>query len=287
MQINFSIGTDWTGIAAISYNLQFANPSVAQYTRIATWVFSSLIGTILFAFCANLTFDSDTFTQILILILGFAGILGSGIFRVLFSSPMGDSLSLAFFVNMVRFFLLIQLDLLRGNRSIPPTLFVIVFSALFSFYVVVEATANNERQISLDQSEIELTFVVPTEEIAIYLHAAYISISLLFLIIAGLSNTVSGRRLFLLGLSVILTNVVTFITKVYFVVQNCPVSCLMPQQLYISVHIIMAAMAIFFLHSNGNRYQAEYSKPAMDDDMELDIEMKTSDEDEGLGNEEK
>jgi hypothetical protein len=242
-------------LAGVGINWRFVNPAAERYRRAAAVVLAVSLGLNLVVFYLQVV-NICEFVSVLVAILGVVGILGSGISKVLFGNQFYHSLSMASFVGILRFFLFVELEQLGNRRSKPRDILFMFVGSLFLFYIAVEASANTAREVFVEEPA-DAPFVHPINQISVCLHAGYIGLSLILLIVAGRSRAVNVRRLIIFGLALVVTNTVTFTTKVYFVVRDVQTFSLTPDQLYFGVHATIAGMAIFFLHSSPEEEEFE------------------------------
>jgi hypothetical protein len=119
---------------------------------------SFLIGYILVVFAFYLKFDSESFTQIFLLVIGITGVFSSNPLTYFIKNTgagarISDHILMSVFTAVFRLFLLLELEMLRGKSSAPATILVILFGVFFGFYATVDAAASYDRATHVLQSE--------------------------------------------------------------------------------------------------------------------------------------
>jgi hypothetical protein len=256
LQLRLSLQASYSGISGFQFHWTFVNPITDRYRNSVNLLLSFLMGYTLVVFALYLEFDSESFTQFFMLALGLLGVAAANPLNLLLPEPatprMADSLLMALFTAVYRMFLLIELELLRSRSASPNAVFLIVLGMFFCFYATVDAVAMFDRQSQLMCAEAEGPVVFPTETMVMWTHAAYVGVSLLYLLVAvAMNDAATVRRLWFFGLSVVVTGAVTVVTQIVFVVQNWFMYSVVPTMAFASVHVMFAAMTVFLLHSGG------------------------------------
>jgi hypothetical protein len=286
VQIRLTVQTDFTGIAGFRFHWDFANPSADKYAKSAKLLMSFLIGYMLVVFAFYLKFDAESFTQIFLLILGIAGVFASNPLAYFLKSKgtgarISDHILLAVFSAVFRLFLLLELEMLRAHSTAPKTVFVVILALFFGFYATVDAAAGYDRQTHVLQAEGEVPVVLQTETALIALDGFYVAVSVIYLIVAAIQNDgINVRRLWFFGFAVIATGGVTLLTQVCFVLLNKYMYSVLSSMLFCSIHITVASMAIFLLHSGGGPEYTEMPKVDEHGPMVLDQVSDDGDDDE-------
>jgi hypothetical protein len=247
---------------------------------------SFLIGYMLVVFAFYLKFDAESFTQIFLLVLGITGVFASNPLGYFLrskgtSARISDHILLAVFTAVFRLFLLLELEMLRAHAAAPKTLLVVLLAIFFAFYATVDAAAGYDRQTHVLQAEAEVPVVLQTETALLALDGSYVAVSLIYLIVAAVQNDgVNVRRLWFFGFAVIATGGVTLLTQVCFLLLNKYMYSVLSSMLFCSIHITVASMAIFLLHSGGGPEYTEMPKADDPGSMVLDADQATDDDDE-------
>jgi hypothetical protein len=281
LQLRLTVTANYSSMSGFDFRWIFANPILEKYRHSANLLLSILMAYMLIVFALCLRVDSDSFTQVFLLLLGLLGVLSSNplnLFLSLDSTPrLADAVLMAMFIALYRMFLLVELELLRTRQTAPNTLLLILLGMFFCFYATVDAAALFDRRVQVAQAEAEWPIVLQTETVLIWVHAAYLPISVIYLIVAAIGNDfTSPRRLVFFGGSVLATGLVTGVTQVLFVVNQWFMYSLVPSMLFASVHVTFAAMTLFLMHLGGgpeykNLYDEELRKS--DANIALGIEQ--------------
>jgi hypothetical protein len=166
--------------------------------------------------------------------------------------------------------------MLRTNSTVPKTTIVVILGTFFGFYAAIDAAAGYDRQTHILQVETEVTVVLRTEIALIGLHVIYVAISVVYLIVAVIQNDgINTRRLCFFALAVIATDVITIVTQVIFVLLDKFMYTAFGSILFCSIHITVASMSIFLLHSGGSSEYIEMPKYDAVDPMVLDPDQET------------
>jgi uncharacterized membrane protein len=251
---------------------------------------SFLIGYMLVVFAFYLSFDSESYTQVFLLILGVTGVFASNPLALFFIKGseirISDHVLMAVFTACYRLFILIQLELLRSHNSSVKTWVTVVLGIVFGLYATVDAAASYDRATHVASSEVIVPIVLQTEYALMACHAVYLLASVIHVVIAIIQNAgANTRRIVFFGISLAVTGVVTGICQIYFVLVNKNMYSVVPQMLLSSVHVTLAAITLFLLHSSSG---AEYrpmddSKQQQEAGMILDINDPDDDDEEDAG----
>jgi hypothetical protein len=282
IQIRLSARADFTKVAGIQFSWNFANPSADKYNRSTKLLLSFLVAYMLVLYAFYLKFDSESFTQVYLLVLGITGVFASNPINYFFPSVPGanvsDHILLAIFIAIYRMFLILELEMLRSHSTRPKTVLVAVLAIIFAFYATVDAAAGYDRQTHIANSEIETATVLQTEIARACLHSVYSIIALVYLIIAGVSNDgLNTRRLFFFGFSVISTVFVTLLSDVCLLFTNVWMYSVKPSLLATSIMTTLAALTLFLLHTGGGPEYVGLDKVKESDHQIIEIDQISED----------
>jgi hypothetical protein len=293
MQILMTVEANYTNIAGFQFRWDFANPSAEKYGRSARLLLSLLIGYMTVIFVLYLKFDAESFTQVMLLIVGITGVLASN--PVTYFIPkkgtaarVSDHILIAAFTAVSRLFMICELEMLRSRSAAPAKFFTILFGILIGFYATVDAAAAYDRENHIMQSEWVVPVVLQTENWLMILDTVYGVVSVVYLIICTIQNDgVNARRVGFMAFAVLVTTSVTILTHVVFVLLNKFMYSVMPSILFASTHVTVASMSIFLLHYGGGPEYREFDPSKADAGaMVIDVDQITDDEDEGDDKEE-
>jgi hypothetical protein len=103
-------------------------------------------------------------------------------------------------------------------------------------------------------------------------------VSLVYLIVAVVqTDGINGRRLGFFAFAVIASNGITVLTQVVFVLLNQFMYSVVSSMLFCSIHITIASMTIFLLHSGGTPEYIEIPKADDVGPMVLDADKASDD----------
>jgi hypothetical protein len=187
---------------------------------------------------------------------------------------------MAVFEAIFRVFLITELELLRSHSTSPKAIFLVVLGVLFAFYAAVQAAAAYDRKALVFQAQHEVHMVLQTELALIVLDVLFSIASLVYLIVATISNEgVNPRRTALIGTSLIGIVIAILISDVFCVLTGTKMYSNMPSLLTSSASVTFAAITIFLLHTGGGRgydsIQEEEKVPA----ATMEIEPRSDDDD--------
>jgi hypothetical protein len=156
------------------------------------------------------------------------------------------------FVGAYRFFLLIELHLLRARSPNPSSTVIIILFCAFVFYITVEASASFDRAKQAFDSPFHRGDALESENVTIWAHTIYFPVSVIFFCFAWLGNGgVNHARLIFVGLSVLASSATTLVTRVRAVQKGWWVFSIVPAIMYASVHATLACAALFLMRSGA------------------------------------
>jgi hypothetical protein len=254
LNLSLTIETNFTTIAGLNCVCTFPNTNAALQNFTLNLINLAMIGFPLFGFCLLVKLTPGVPTGFFIIAFDAAGLFASG-----FLSGRADSLALALFTNLIRLFLVCELCRFPSHPC-----FMIVGSALAALYIAVEAAANYDG-------------ANPAE---FFCHAGYTILSIGLLGFAVFGGRLPGRRLGLLGFSVAVLDGATVATKLLGLLD--PVTA---QRIYRSVHLAVAAMVTFFLHSTDGASAAEFERSFGAKGLSLEVPLGEPEDEAGIGEE--
>jgi hypothetical protein len=156
---------------------------------------------------------------------------------------------------------LIQLELLRGQRSTPSVCLFAVLVVFFGVYAAVDAAASLDRAQLYADVETDITVVLPTEAFRVIFHMLYMRLTG-FWILATIvqSGDCARKRLFVVLLFVFAGFVAAGFSQIYCVLAHAFDFSLVPGLVNAIVHITSGAFALFFMRSGkapGYKLMAE------------------------------
>jgi hypothetical protein len=142
----------------------------------------------LVVYISHISANALTGTEVFCIGLGGAGVFSSNPMSMLMpsmtSARYSDHILLAGYVALLRFFVLIQLEVVRGKRTSAPWPTLVVGAAFFCAYAMVDSVANFDRAQLIYECETEIEAVLPSEVLAIQFHLADFAIAGLWLVLA-------------------------------------------------------------------------------------------------------
>jgi hypothetical protein len=183
---------------------------------------------------------------------------------------------MAVFLAVFRMFIIVQLELLRGHTSAPRPMLMILFGTFFGFYATIDSAAAFEREMHIFRSQLQVPIILSTEISRIYMDTGFVIVAFVYLVLAGvMCDRINFRRFIFIGLLTVTAGSVTIVTQVWFVLKSIAMYSMAPGIFFASVHMSLAAAALFLLHlDDGKKYEG--LKEGEDDHRGLDIERASS-----------
>ena len=261
--IKMSITGDFTYIDGIIFSWSFSNFTSAKYARISKILMSVFIAYMLFVFYSMFTLEPEKFTKILCIILGVLGVLSSNPLGMFFfdepsDAHLSDYIFTAVFLNFFRFFMIMEIEIIRTKSSSPNMIMLFFASVFFLFYAILESCAGFDRGRLILASEMINSSVLKSEQYLMMMVGAYALFSIVLSILASIqSKDFSANRLHLIQffiLSCLLSNIVG---NIIFPLLNFKMYTVLPSMIIGATHLTFAAFTIFFLHDGS---EVEYAK---------------------------
>jgi hypothetical protein len=262
LEITATITMNFSGIVGLLFHWEFQNPSAEKYDRSSKLLVSFLIGYTLVVFVRDLRLDTESFTQVFLVVVGIAGVLASNPLSYFMAPAKGarisDHVLMSAFEGVFRMFLVSQMELLRRHSTTPSRLFLVVVGVFFGVYAIAQAVAAYDRQSHLAQAERAIVIVLKAEMVVMGFDIAFSIGSLIYLVVAAIGNDgMNTRRTVLVGVSLIGIIVATLVSDVFFVLTGKKMYTPAPSLLLSSTHVTFAALALFLLHTDsGRKYDA-------------------------------
>jgi hypothetical protein len=286
LQVHMTVGTDYTNVAGFMFHWHYSNPTADKFRRSSLLLMSFLVAYMLAIFAVYLRFDAESFTQVLLLIVGISGIVASNPFAyfVRTNAPyfaIADHVLMAVFVSAFRLFLLLQLETLRARSVAPPTMIVGLLAITFGLYGILEGAASYDRAKHMTHATNAVNVVLTTERVRMAMDAFYVAVIVPYVVAAAVMNDgVSPRRVIFFGIVAAVTAAVTVITHIIFVVRNINMYSVMPSILFGSIHLTAAALSIFMLHGGVGPEYAEFNpSKAAGPEMVIELDRLSDTED--------
>jgi hypothetical protein len=272
VRLRLTITTDFESIEAFAFRSSFANPSAFAFSKAARIFLALLLGYMLVVYLSFLSFDEEIFTELFCILLGVTGILACNPLTLFLrsgeSARLSDHVFLAAFVALFRMFLLLQLELIRGRSASPNVLLVFLAAVFFCGYATVDAGASFDRALLFADAETERMIVLPTEALFIDFDIAYTVVFGLWLFLALIhSRGFAGKRLFVVAALTVVGMMAVVFSHLVCVRTAAFAYTLLPTMVYSTVHMVAAAFALFFLHSDGEPHY----KPILAGEESLEI----------------
>jgi hypothetical protein len=281
--LRLSVEGDYSNIEGFQINWRFlAKVDIIQ--RTSRFVLSIFIGYTLFVFLISLRFTADSFTQILLIMVGISGVLACNPFANLWppvSPKFTNHVLLAIFLAVYRLFLLFELELLATRKTTPSPIIGISIMLVMGLYAVIEMNALYDREIWVKTVRSVSSIVLDSEGITISGHIWYSIISMVYITIAIVkSDRTVTRRVVFFVCSILGSGVVTLIIKVLFVLRFHEfMFSIVSSIVYMGVHVTFGAIGLFMMYSMGNiEYEDLDGKMPEKGNTELEIEQLSDDE---------
>jgi hypothetical protein len=284
VQVRVSLQSDFKNVTGVDFLWYFANPSADKYARSTKLLLSFLVGYMLVLFAFYLRFDSESFTQVYLLILGVTGVFASNPVTYFFPGVPGakvsDHILIALFLAAYKMFLVLEFEMLRSHDPRPKTIFVVLLGVAFAFYATVDAAAGYDRQSHLDGSEDEAPVIMQTETVLACFHAGYSLFVAVYALVAFVSNDgANTRRVAYFAFSAALTVLVVLFSGVYCVYADFWMYTVKPPLLMQSIISTLAALTLFFLHTGGGPEYVGLDKLKETDQTVIEIDQISADGD--------
>jgi hypothetical protein len=197
---------------------------------------------------------TEDFPQVALAILSLLAVFASNLFQFFMAdAPYGrlsDHVFMGLFTVAFRVFVILEMDMLRAKSSIPNLWVAFFGTTLLSFYATVDSVASYDRRLFVLASAFPRAKISQIEIVRMILDSAYVVFSMLFLVVVAVANDgFNMRRVAFFGFAVILSNAATVVAHVWFVVLNFRMFTPVPDLLFDSVHVCLAGMTVFMLHS--------------------------------------
>jgi hypothetical protein len=287
LKLRVSIQTDYSSICGFLFVWRFANVNVEKYRNLAKLLLSFLVGYMFLIFCIHLKRGPETFTHIFLIVLGVSGLFACNPMNFFRPEPeeprFGDDALMSAFIGLYRLFLMCQLDLLKSGTSRLRLLCFSLFLLFFAVYATVDSRATYDRRCRMFRSEEAAYLVLDSATNLMWMHALYLSLSMVYLLIAIVMHDQGAhRRLWLFGLSVFVTDAATLVVEVILVVTNMWTDSIAPQMLFAVAHATMAAMTLFLMHSGGDPEYKSIGENAASIELGIDEASESSGGKEGF-----
>jgi hypothetical protein len=274
--IRMSVHADFSNISGFLFRWCFANPAAPEYERSLKLLMSFLIGSALFVFLLYLQFDAEAFTQTFLIVVGMVGFFGANPIGYVIPSAIAGHILGAAFHAVYRLFLVVQLELLRTHAAAPVARMTIMLAALFAAYAAVEAAASYDRESHIAAARSEIAVVFWTEQVLMGFDLVFVACSLVYVIVAALSNEgLNPRRLALIGLSVLAVSVTIVLCHIYFVLTNTFMYRHLPSLLVLSVHTAFASTNLFLMHSGDVKRYGAIADQEKSEAATIDLERES------------
>jgi hypothetical protein len=268
LQLHLTIRTDYSRVDRFIFKWDLSTATSENYLKTAKLFLSVLIAYMLVLFISSLTFDSQKFTQLFALLVGAMGVLAS--------NPVGfflgwrlsffDDFVTATFTAVCRLFVLIQLELLRTNGTVPSFLFAVLLSLLFSVYAAIEMVASYEARLYS-----EFPFGLRSETALNIANFVYAVAGFLYVFMAFRANNgLNVRRLGFFTIWVVVEGIVNVGLPISLAWFGPSREEVMPEVLAMSVNMTLAGIMIFLLQTGeGHTYDLiDAKRPPMVIDLD-------------------
>jgi hypothetical protein len=280
LHVRITASTEYSNIEGFLFTWRSVTPIINNYYRDSLTLLSILSAYMLVIFIRSLQKDSEWFTHLLLVIVGLLGVLSSNPLSRAFPAKeprLADHVFLAVFVGAYRLFLFLELEILRTRSSTPSPILVLILIVAFGFYIKIDVAASFDRATQAFGSPFHRGDLLESETVAIWTHAVYFPVSIIYFCFAWLGNDgINLARLIFFGVSVSASSVTTLVTRVRAVQEGWWPSSIVPAIVYASVHATLAGAALFLMHSGmGTDYKGLEAELAGAGPTGLDIERES------------
>jgi hypothetical protein len=192
-----------------------------------------------------------------------------------------DHVSLAAFVAVLRLFLILELEMLRTGSRRPRALVAITCAIALGIFAFTEAVASRDRHELVRKSQAHVSVVLRTELACLINEAAYVVLSLFYAIVAVIERGAEQPTCSaFLAVAVVLAGGATLVRHVVFVWLGMLGDSLVPEMVFFSVHVALAALAIFLMHAGADGGHKEMAEHKPTDHFHIDVDEGSDDGDE-------
>jgi hypothetical protein len=256
LQLRLSLGTHYKSIAGFLFRWEFGNSIAEKYDQSSKLLMSFLVGYMLVVFAFYLRFDSELFTQVLLIVVGVTGVFAANPLNYFVKAQQRariiDHTLMAVFIAVFRLFVILGLELIRTHSQTPPRTLVAALAVVFAFYATLDAAASYDRHSHLQHAENEVKVIFKTEAARVLFDIVFAVGSVGYFVVAAVANEGANlRRVIYFGIVVAAIASTTFISHVVFLATGAFMYTLLPDMLVCSTHVTFAAITLFLLHSAG------------------------------------
>jgi uncharacterized membrane protein YuzA (DUF378 family) len=278
MEVGLSIGGTFEGVIGVNLAWRFCNPGAYRLAQIVQLAVTFLAIDVFAVYLLDLQFDSEKWTQIFLIAVGIAGILAATPLGSFFSSHRVNRIEFflpCFFVVLLRSFVLLQFYLLTAKMTTIQFARTLLTVLLFLIYAVFDAEAAFNRRTALLQTMTNAPLLLPLEQAVGAYDLAYMIGSIYaFVRTALLSEAASRRRVWLLAVTLLTTHTGTIIARPWFAAGHWYSVTVLPQILYVSLHVSMGSALLFLLRTEAAQQYRNIEK--QDGTIVLDVDVGSS-----------
>jgi hypothetical protein len=224
IQITLTLSEGFTDLVGLNLVWSFCNPGAYRFSHSVQLLLAFMVANVFTVYIFHLKFDSEKWTQVFLLVLGIAGIIGANPFAYLWPDSdwiaWCDFVLPSAFVGIYRVFVRMQLHFLSTKTAADVYSKTAVTAVVFAGYAVLDVTTEIDRRMRMLTKNAP-AMAVPKEAILMIADSVYIALSFRELAQTAVRNEGANfRRLMLFATALIVTNAATFLTQVWFPLQN-------------------------------------------------------------------
>jgi hypothetical protein len=291
IKLKVTFSANFSVVSGFAFQWTYSRPDFEKYWNLAKVVLCFPIACMFSVFLTDLTFGTDFCTKLFLILLGCSGLLSGNPVNIFYPEPMAprlfDHIAFACFIALFRMSLMVQLEILRVRKNIPHLSFLVMFALFFAAASVFDTNAGYDRHCCIFAAKDLSTVSLRSESLRLGFDAVYLALSLAW-VAAAATKSENVRRLWFFGGSAALTGAATVVVRGVFVVMDWWTCSRVPQIAFASVHVAIAAVTLFLMHSDQGPEYKEFDKNVREEkgDVELGIEEVSEEDMQGVEEEE-
>jgi hypothetical protein len=289
VEVKLTVNADFHAIDGLEFRWRFMDPSAVKYSRVSRIIMSILHAYIIAIYISFISFDTFSMTELLCIGIGVAGITASNPMTMFLPSIWQarylDHALIASYVALLRFFVLLQFEVIRGKRSSAPWFLIVIASGFFGTHAMVDAAANFDRAQAASSLEMEFEAALPSEMLGAEFDMLHFAVTGAWMVLAIVQSwQFAPKRLFVFVLAALGDMAATAFAQIYCVMSERFSFTIVPEMVHIATHLTTGAFLVWFMHPEGGDipYEALGTKRSTGNELVME-EMTTRDRpDEGF-----
>jgi hypothetical protein len=276
IEVCFTCSDGFADLVCLSLVWSLCNPGAYRSLHAAQLLLAFMVVDMFIVYTFCLKFDSEKWTQMFLLVLGIAGIIRANPVASLW--PDSDFIDRSafilssVFIGVYSLFLTMQFHLTNVKTVADDDVTTAVTAVVFAVYAVLDATTEIHRRTRI-LANVRPEMTLRGESVLMIVDSVCITLSFSELGYTAVRNEGANfRKLVLFAVAIIATNTVTFLTQVWFPLQNIYMDSPFPQLLYLWVHESVVSALLFLLRPEEMQAYKEIGTHDMNEILEVDTE---------------